>query len=375
MKRKIIIKILFIALIILLTSSTTVYAVLSIESSSVSYDNTTTGLPNTVQGAIDRLYSRQEVEIEDWKSRYYALLNDPNQIPLRDYLRVILQENGTTVLQDDGTVDKNMRFIGANPNNWVIFNGENWRIIGVFNSNSHGMDEDLVKIERAEHLDTLMAWNSNTQNNWTTSSLKNYLNGEYYNGLTNNNSQSMIKEVIWKLGGIEGDKSYWIASRFYTRERGTTVYPGNATTWKGKIALSYASDYLYATSGNGTDDYSRNKCLDYYATMPDNTTNSFWKTTSSLGECSDNSWLTKKKISISNSNRMWTLTHRSGNQNYAMRVIKSNSGGVFGNQSDVTNLDVIYPALYLKSSVICTNCNEADVGSSTNPFELSYTEE
>ena len=32
----------------------------------------------------------------------------------------------------------------------------------------------------------------------------------------------------------------------YEKERGTTVYSGNATTWTGKIAIPYASDYGYA---------------------------------------------------------------------------------------------------------------------------------
>ena len=53
-KKKAIILILIIALILLIP--TTTFAVLAIASSSVSYDNSATGLPNTVQGAIDRLY-------------------------------------------------------------------------------------------------------------------------------------------------------------------------------------------------------------------------------------------------------------------------------------------------------------------------------
>ena len=37
---------------------------------------------------------------------------------------------GTSIADDDP--DHNLRFIGANPNNYVSFNGQIWRIIGVF---------------------------------------------------------------------------------------------------------------------------------------------------------------------------------------------------------------------------------------------------
>ena len=260
MKRKIIAKIILITLLVLLTSITTVYAVLSIESSSVSYDNMTTGLPNTVQGAIDTLYTRQKVELEDWKGRYYALLNDPNQIPLRDYLRGVLEENGTTVLQDDGSGDANMRYIGTSPNNYVTFNGEDWRIIGVFNSNSHGMNEELVKIVKDQIIGS-MPFDENDENDWTTSTLKDYLNIDYYNSLSSS-SQKMIQNVNWRIGGYVRDTSARIPTRMYNGERGNagSYSAPTKTTWNdpGYIAIPYATD-IYFSVADGT--YTRNECL------------------------------------------------------------------------------------------------------------------
>ena len=57
------------------------------------------------------------------------------------------------VTQDDGTEDANMRYVGSSPNNYVSFKlgnntYETWRVIGVFNSNTHGYSSDLVKIAR-----------------------------------------------------------------------------------------------------------------------------------------------------------------------------------------------------------------------------------
>ena len=38
-------------------------------------------------------------------------------------------------LERDTTSDNNVRYVGGDPNNYVEFNGEAWRIIGVFGSN------------------------------------------------------------------------------------------------------------------------------------------------------------------------------------------------------------------------------------------------
>ena len=47
------------------------------------------------------------------------------------------------------TLDTGYRFEGRNPNNYVYFNNEFWRIIGVFDENSHGQTgKNLVKIIR-----------------------------------------------------------------------------------------------------------------------------------------------------------------------------------------------------------------------------------
>jgi len=56
---------------------------------------------------------------------------------------------------DDETVDHNLRYIGANPNNYVRFNGELWRIIGVMNNmktNESDAGESRIKLIRAESI-------------------------------------------------------------------------------------------------------------------------------------------------------------------------------------------------------------------------------
>ena len=69
------------------------------------------------------------------------------------------------------------RYIGANPNNYVTFNNELWRIIGVFTvEDGNGNQEQRIKIVRNEKLSSDMAWDSNNVNEWSTATLNTYLN-------------------------------------------------------------------------------------------------------------------------------------------------------------------------------------------------------
>ena len=77
--------------------------------------------------------------------------------------------------------EKGLRYEGAKVNNYVLFNDELWRIIGVFNVETETNNtQELVKLIRADALDGL-AWGSNKtwENNYLQKSLNNgYLNKE-----------------------------------------------------------------------------------------------------------------------------------------------------------------------------------------------------
>ena len=85
--------------------------------------------------------------------------------------------------------DNNARYIGANPNNYVSFNNELWRIIGAFNNidNGTGTKETRLKIIRDEPLG-IYSWDSKgsyAENDWSKSVLQQVLNsGAYYNRTT-----------------------------------------------------------------------------------------------------------------------------------------------------------------------------------------------
>ncbi len=271
-------------------------------------------------------------------------------------------EESQGMLAYDETADNNLRYIGANPNNYVYFNCDDynnpssstcelWRIIGIFNENSHGISgEKLIKIIRSNSLGNI-AWDDANTNNWSTASLQKTLNGDYLNGkgtyastgIKNDTTRNMIANIIWKLGGHPTHEA--TSTAFYTSERGTTVYSGRPTTWQGKVALMYPSDYGYATTGGTVT--NREVCLA--------TDLNGW---AAYSDCYNNSWL------YSNIDNIWTLTPKSSEND---EVFATFTDALFYYQSANYTNYAIYPSLYLSLEVSITGGD----GTQSNPYTLS----
>ena len=250
---------------------------------------------------------------------------------------------GTT--QGTGQVvnENGYRYEGKNPNNYVWFNNELWRIIGVFDSTTHGIaNTNLVKIIRAELLDGL-AWDKSNINDWTQASLNKLLNDNYYNrtdGTSSGNCygygtsvqgncdysqkgimskyRGMIQSVTWHLGGYSTPSA--TAETFYTAERGTTVYRGRPTSTTGNIGLMYPSDYGYSVLASSC---ARTTQLSSY----------------NSASCGGQSWLYGKGYE-------WTIAPYSG---YSYDVFGMHCYGLVNYFSTDIGLGV-RPVLYLKSS-------------------------
>ena len=281
---------------------------------------------------------------------------------------------GTTTDLDGG----NIRYYGASPNNYIYFNCsdynnqtsdtcELWRIIGVFNNQ--------VKIMRNEYI-ILTTWDIDKyENEWSKSVLMKLLNpgyetseqangSLYYNsksgscyradggrvlsfgcdftstGIKNEATKSKIAIVNWNTGGSTGYKTY--ANVLYNAERGNDAVSSSRTTsWTGKIALPYPSDYGYAidfTSCNyNLGDYSN--CTRY---------NWMYKT-----------FYTKSSI-VSN----WLLTPNSEKTDrvYAVRDI-----GDISDLQNVNDYEGVVPALFLNQEETIVDGN---TGSSIDPYKL-----
>ena len=279
----------------------------------------------------------------------------------------------------DNTKDNNLRYIGANPNNYVRFNNELWRIIGVFNNidNGSGTKETRIKLIRNESIGNY-SWDNKPNgtgsstssfgsNDWTDSALQEVLNnGPYWNRTSGNcpsgakgatkacdfstnglteEAKTMISDAVWNLGGSSTINDV-TASMFYEIERGTTVYSERPTEWIGKIGLMYPSDYGYATSGGSTT--NRETCL--------NTVLYNWDS-SSVSECYNNDWL------YNGSNRHWTLTPTARVSYYVFYV---GSDGYL-RYNDASYAHGVSPALYLNSNVKISGGS----GTEESPYTLS----
>ena len=295
---------------------------------------------------------------------------------------------GTTTSLDGG----NIRYYGASPNNYIYFNCsdysnqtsstcETWRIIGVF--------DGKLKLIRGSQIGKYSwdnknistgAENNSGKNDWTTARLMKLLNPSnyykvdsndnnlgqslYYNsasgkcysgqnnatvdcdftstGIKNAETRNMIAETTYNLGGWNSNSVY--SNQIYEYERGTTVYSGRPTTWKGKIALAYPSDYGYAAD--------LNQCKDKTLYDYDNRT------------CTSNNWM-KAIITNNGSNTGWLLTPNSGNSYYAWYV---DSVGYVSNYSIAYSAFGAVPVLSLSSEL---GIESGGDGSSSKPYKLS----
>lgn len=204
--------------------------------------------------------------------------------------------------------DGNIRYSGLGDSNYVLFNCntypntscETWRIIGVF--------DGKVKLIRNESIGTYPWDNKDTttgaeadygSNDWTTARLMKLLNPGYtkesvnnslyynskggqcyagannaetpcdftYTGIKNDTTRNMIADAKWSLLGWLDEGVNVYADQSYKLENTSgTVYTGNKTSWTGKIALPYPSDYAYLGKCTSTlGEYSN--CSSWMKTM------------------------------------------------------------------------------------------------------------
>ena len=147
-----------------------VFAAVTFPSNEVSYSNGTSGLKSTdVQGAIDELYE------------------------------TCTQTAGSQIIENAGLekdpYECRYFFKGANPNNYIKFNNETWRIISV-------ECDDTIKIMRNESIGG-RAWNSSRSNDWASpASLNTYLNGTYLTSRLNSVAKSQIVAKDFSIGAV-----------------------------------------------------------------------------------------------------------------------------------------------------------------------------
>ena len=308
------------------------------------------------------------------------LYNDATKTPVTNNSITYQYDTTHNLMKDTAG---NIRYYGASPNNYIYFNCsdysnqssstcETWRIIGVF--------EGKVKLIRGSQIGTYSWDNKNTstgaetaygKNDWTDARLMKLLNpgyesettggSLYYNaksgncysgqnnatttcnftstGIKNDITRNLISDTTYYLGGHNSGSVY--PNQIYEYEKGTKVYSGRPTTWQGKIALPYPSDYGYAVN--------LSKCSQNLL----NYENSI---------CTSNNWM-KTIITNNGGNYGWLLTPDSGYAGNAWRVYPSG----YVAASDAYRAYGVAPVLYLGSELSI----KAGTGSSSAPYQLS----
>ena len=353
-------------------------------SSGDDYDNATYTLTFTIETVQYNKYSEAwgisaTIVAEKQVSETFAqhIISNANEASITNYTDGVTSEaytfNHEATEQTGALTD--YRYIGNTPNNYVYFNCtdesdtstcETWRIIGVFNvDDGTGTFENRVKLVRGSSFADEMAWdtraNSNYNNidglnDWPGSDLNIYLNGQYFNSLSNT-SQSLIDNVKYYIGGLpEGtDYPYYgTTSSIYSSERGNKVFENHSINWIGKIALMYVSDE-YMVYANLVDEICYefpDKCgatwLDEYGIATE-------------------SWIynTNKRDGNQTSNGNWTITPRQSDNHFII-TIEGNFGMIYPMLGEAQYNNAVRPVLYLKSNTYIVDGD----GSSTTPYKI-----
>ena len=339
-------------------------------------ENPLTGknIPST---SIVKIIKNNEEYIYKFSLDYQYLLEHIIDLYSNEETRI---SNG---LKKDNTEDKNIRYYGSDPNNYVRFNNELWRIIGVFGNN--------VKLVRKDSLGSL-SWDSSESsinggvgiNQWGESKdadgneyagadLQVYLNKMYYGGTSvtcyggtknstttcptntlDNTAKALIDNHTWNTGAPNHSTLYnsttqsYDTVEFYKAERGTVngkicssgTYCNDTVTrtteWTGYIGLPYVTDYAYASSENDC-----NTKIDQSSTY----------------KCKNNNWMHR-------STSTWYMSP------YAIPYNATSVWYVYGDGSSGLSLaaDALsaFPTIYLKSNVLI----DSGKGTSSDPYIL-----
>ena len=238
------------------------------------------------------------------------------------------------------------RYRGASPKNYVTFNGETWRIIGVFpTDDGTGKIENRIKLIKDQSIGDKF-WDTGVgSNNWARpATLNTELNTTYLNSL-DSTTQNMIGNTKYYLGGysnfsIQKDAMYQYERKIQNTTSNEFYNGTNPNSWVGKLGLMYLSDYGYASSN------CENKKI-----WDDSNSSS-----NDIRACNTTNWLFK-------GNSEWTLPQGASISFSAFYVF---SGGYVSDLSVSLGQFAARPVLYLISSVQITGGN----GTSSSPYTL-----
>ena len=237
---------------------------------------------------------------------------------------VEIVESGDGLYKDEYEEGK-YSYKGANPNNYITFNNEMWRIISI---DSNG----LIKIMRNESIGK-RAFDSGGSNDWETSDIKTYLNDTYLPTITAN--QDKIVSHTWSIGAVTSGNSDLPGQ--IADENGTESQSAS-------VGLITASEYLRANTNT-------EQCETISLNNTHGTT------------CKTTNWM----YSILPSNvYLWTI---SPHASYSYYVFGVNGYTNFAGNVDYSRASYsngVFPAVYLSSDITLIGD-----GTESNPYMIT----
>lgn len=356
-------------------------------------------------GVASSIISTEDIEYLNKKHLISGTIEVPE--PLTEYVKNLYNDGNeiTEILSSSGNklslniaqsimIDdfEGYRYYGENPNNYVLYNNELWRIISVskvYKDLNDTKGEERVKIVKSTPLTSVKGMtkysydssietvnSGNGVNDWNKSDLMTELNSLYFNSTSGNcytnpintfencdftnlglneEARNLVDDALYYLGGIKEEYSDVTnlklnSTNVYEQERGTVVYNCDTedcggkreNTWTGKIGLMYLSDYVYAT------DITRCIGINYLYEEE--------------SVCYENNWLRDLE-------NQYTMTPFSY---YSDSVIFINKNGTIPINNTkvpeaVSTPMIVRPTLYLKSNVVVTGGK----GTSMEPYNIS----
>jgi len=190
----------------------------------------------------------------------YTVTDEAGNVTIRNRSIIVAPSMADQLVGKPDTMtndpDGNLRYVGSNPNNYVKFNNELWRIIGVFNgqvklirNDPYSVDIAFDKGETDGGVHGKYGWND-----WAQSTLQQELNTVFLGNIDNTSKSYIDDRYVWNLGGVSGigPGSDYTRSYMYIHERGKEVYSGRPIKWRGAIGLMYPSDYAYSTDSTNS---------------------------------------------------------------------------------------------------------------------------
>lgn len=221
--------------------------------------------------------------------------------------------------------EKRYVYKGGNPDNYITFNDEMWRILAV-------ESDGTLKIMRVGSPVPAIPYNKIP---WSSSNIKRYLNDNYYNALSEI-SKNQIQSHSWNVGAISDNPE----------DLQTIINQEKETVWDGDVATMNVSDYYKANT-------NASQCGDYALEFanPNGTCKSTSYIYSMISNTANGTVLTVSPVDDASNKTTW--------------IVNSNS-------AKISSLDIntaiagCLPTVYLKSDITLSGS-----GTSDDPYTIN----